>query len=198
MALPNSHVGIFTQVPERVVRSWGTIARLVETNEPVAEDFTQTLHSPIRSVKVEIAFADLRNTSTDRQFDLTDDLADDRIACWQQTRKFYAEIETAVNNVVASFTDSLQQEARKSKQRAAQALIRERTTVYPWRATHPFPSPARLNVQTTRAPSTILPSDSVTTITDRSPSRKSEKKHKQQRATQPSTAKSLLSYISKT
>jgi hypothetical protein len=179
MAIPNSQAGLFTQVPERVVKSWETGTYLTDSHEPVHESLSSVTHSPIRHVRVEIAFADTRNESSDQVFDWADELQSDRIECWQQTRRFYSDIDAAIESVVAKFTQAMTKEAAASRTRGVETLTRKRTVAFPRKVSTTRLTQHAVEQDKTRAPSTILPSDSITVLADRT---RAPKKHKTARS----------------
>jgi hypothetical protein len=199
MAIPNSHAGLFTQVPERVVKSWDTVSRMVETSDPVPDTYPSLLHSPIRFVRIEVGFADVRNLTSDQFFDAADDFASDRITCWQQTRRFYSDIESAVEEVITRFSASLSSEAKTAHSRAVQSLSRRRTIAYPWSTSTPTLSHDNLQSVKRGTASTVLPSDSVTVLTHR-PKRSNAHSHRKKRSVARSNkdSASILQYFAAT
>jgi hypothetical protein len=128
MSIPDTHTILFTQIPEIVERKWSLRDVDVQSNSVATEQANKHADALIVGVQLTVEFN--QSINDDPQIvDESFDREEDRIQVWQESRKSYAAIESAIADVIKELVIKTANDARDSGMRTASVLTRTNTTV---------------------------------------------------------------------
>jgi hypothetical protein len=112
--VPDTHTGIFTQIPKSIKKVWKTEVLDVKKSEIVPEPFGTEQLSLIASIDLTLKFNDEISKAT-KILDKQSDIRFDRINTWQESRKQWSAIEKAVTEVVDEIISNTRNRAKDNK-----------------------------------------------------------------------------------
>jgi hypothetical protein len=171
----NTHAGLFTLIPKRIKKKWSPKVYNFSTKSIIPAPALRHESSIITGVTLEVTF-DETLTSVRDVFTDDDDAAADQTAAWNEARKDWIALDTAIEGVLTSFAERLTRRADEHRVTTGDVLTSRRTVVV--RATSedkenpPSDAPpvsknayAETEISTAR---TVKPSDSFSVAPQRS------------------------------
>jgi hypothetical protein len=103
-SVSNTHTQIFTRIPKRIEKTWTTTPVSVQTSVKVPSASHRHEHSILNGISLIADFNELLNLAEETLTDETDKKCD-RIQAWQEARKDWVALESAIEAAVNTFVE---------------------------------------------------------------------------------------------
>jgi len=173
MSIPDSHAVMFTRIPDGILKQWTTVSKGCSDGSLATASKYKHASALISNVAISVEF------NRDRMFDREclsehDDAHDGKIAIWQEARRNWDALETAISDAIAVINQSLISAAAENEMRTVEVLQKVATTPTfipkPQLSSREYrdygsrKSTDSSQVRTLHTNSTITPADSVSRV----------------------------------
>lgn len=165
--LPDSHTAIFTRVPRVVEKEWSLKTKNADTEEPVSGKSGRHAESLLASINLRVVF----NRDILEDPDIIDESFDekeDRIGVWQQVRREFADLETALAEAIATIRSNALDDARENGMKSIDLLDRSVTRVNRRVENYRTETPVSSSANSRPIVETVHPNESASRVSRRS------------------------------